>query len=88
MVKLGLCISKPALLLNRIAQRYSRLSRILMEYVDNSLDDAEKLFHRGKKTYKRHVKITIQVGNNPNSVVITDNCNGMDRKQSNLSSTK
>ena len=34
MVKLGLCISKPALLLNRIAQRYSRLSRILMEYVD------------------------------------------------------
>lgn len=81
MVKLGLCISKPALLLNRIAQRYSRLSRILMEYVDNSLDDAEKLFHRGKKTYKKHVKITITVGNNPNSVVITDNCNGMDRKQ-------
>jgi len=81
MVRLGLNISKPALLLNRIAQRYSRLSRILMEYVDNSLDDAEKLYHRGKKTYKRHIKISIVVGHDPSSVVITDNCNGMDRKQ-------
>lgn len=81
MVRLGLNISKPALLLNRIAQRYSRLSRILMEYVDNSLDDAEKLYHRGKKTYKRHIKISIVVGQEPASVVITDNCNGMDRRQ-------
>lgn len=52
-----------------------------MEYVDNSLDDAEKLFHRGKKSYKRQIKICIIVGKDPNSVVITDNCNGMDRKQ-------
>jgi len=81
MVRLGLNISKPALLLNRIAQRYSRLSRILMEYVDNSLDDAEKLYHRGKKTYKRQIKISIVIGHDPASVVITDNCNGMDRKQ-------
>lgn len=81
MVKLGLCISKPALLLNRIAQRYSRLSRILMEYVDNSLDDAEKLFVRKKKSYKRKIKITITIGTEPSSVCITDNCNGMDRKQ-------
>lgn len=81
MVKLGLNISKPALLLNRIAQRYSRLSRILMEYVDNSLDDAEKLYHRGKKTYKRQIKIKIAIGLEPASVVITDNVNGMDRKQ-------
>jgi len=52
-----------------------------MEYVDNSLDDAERLYHRGKKTYKRQIKISIVIGHEPASVVVTDNCTGMDRKQ-------
>eukprot|EP00494_Astrolonche_serrata_P032680 UN32949 len=81
MVKLGLTISKPALLLNRIAQRYSKLARILMEYVDNSLDDAETMYNRKTKSYKRHIKITITIGENPQTVAIVDNCRGMDRKQ-------
>jgi len=81
MPKLDLCISKPARLLNRIAQRYSRLSRILMEYVDNSLDDAESFYNKEGGYYKKQVKIHIGITKNPSCIVITDNCNGMDKKQ-------
>jgi len=81
MPKLDLQISQPALLLNRIAQRYSRLSRILMEYVDNSLDDAETLFTGGTNSYGRNVKISVGISLDPTCVIITDNCNGMDKKQ-------
>ena len=38
---LSLVVSSPALLLNHVAERYSSTSRILMEFVDNSLDDAD-----------------------------------------------
>jgi len=79
MPKLNLEISQPALLLNRIAQRYSRLSRILMEYVDNSLDDAETMFKNGE--YERNVKISVGISLDPTCVIIKDNCNGMDKKQ-------
>lgn len=81
MPKLDLQISKPALLLNRIAQRYSKLSRILMEYVDNSLDDAERYFNRNSGIYSKPVKILIGVSKEPSCVVITDNCNGMSKRQ-------
>jgi len=81
MPRINLQISKPALLLNRIAQRYTTLSRILMEYVDNSLDDAERYFNRETGIYSKNVKIQIGISHNPHCVVITDNCNGMDKKQ-------
>lgn len=74
---LQLEIPKPAVLLNRIAQRYSRLSRILMEYVDNSLDDAEKLFDRQTMSYTRPVSIMVEIERKPHRVVVTDNCTGM-----------
>lgn len=69
------------MLLNRIAQRYSRLSRILMEYVDNSLDDAEKLFDRENNCYTRPISIVVEVENKPARVTITDNCTGMSNGQ-------
>ena len=43
-VPLSLCVSSPALLLNHMAERYTCFSRILMEFVDNSIDDAERWF--------------------------------------------
>eukprot|EP00494_Astrolonche_serrata_P005845 UN05862 len=81
MPKLELKISRTALLLNRIAQRYSRLSRILMEYVDNSLDDAETTFIPEENAYEKTVKISVGIALDPTCVIITDNCNGMDKKQ-------
>lgn len=52
-----------------------------MEYVDNSLDDAERHFNRESGIYSKNVKIQIGISHNPHCVVITDNCNGMDKKQ-------
>jgi len=56
-----LTVSSPSLLLNHIAQRYTRTSRIIMEYVDNSLDDAEVLYDENKKSYSRPINILIEI---------------------------
>lgn len=56
-----LTVSSPCLLLNHIAQRYTRTSRIIMEYVDNSLDDCEVLFDEGKGTYSRKIKVDVRI---------------------------
>jgi len=56
-----LTVSSPCLLLNHIAQRYTRTSRIIMEYVDNSLDDAEALYKEKNESYSRNIHILIEV---------------------------
>jgi len=56
-----LTVSSPCLLLNHIAQRYTRTSRIIMEYVDNSLDDAEALYKEKTDSYSRRINILIEV---------------------------
>jgi len=78
MTDVALRISKPALLLNRIAQRYSRMSRILMEYVDNGLDSAETLFNRETNSYSRPISIQVIIDKSAQpQVICLDNCNGM-----------
>ncbi len=39
-------ISDPVLMLNEVAKRYETTERVLMEYVDNALDDAEVIVPR------------------------------------------
>jgi len=56
-----LTVSSPCLLLNHIAQRYTRTSRIILEYVDNSLDDAEALYDESKNAYSRPVNILVEI---------------------------
>jgi len=56
-----LTVSSPCLLLNHIAQRYTRTSRIIMEYVDNSLDDAEALYSEKTDSYRRRVNILVEM---------------------------
>jgi len=56
-----LTVSSPCLLLNHIAQRYTRTSRIIMEYVDNSLDDAEALYTEKTDSYRRPISILIEI---------------------------
>lgn len=56
-----LTVSSPCLLLNHIAQRYTRTSRIIMEYVDNSLDDCEALFDEDANAYSRPIKIDVRI---------------------------
>jgi len=56
-----LTVSSPCTLLNHIAQRYTRTSRIIMEYVDNSLDDAEALYKESTNSYSRAIKILVEI---------------------------
>jgi len=56
-----LTVSSPCLLLNHIAQRYTRTSRIIMEYVDNSLDDCETLYDEESQTYKRPITVDVRI---------------------------
>lgn len=63
-----------------IASLYNDTNRIFMEYIDNSIDDAEKYFDSNLKSYKKQINIEIKVeGNNyKNCVVkIIDNCSGI-----------
>jgi hypothetical protein len=43
---LTLTVANPARILNNIALRYQSAPRILMEYIDNGIDDAEETFRK------------------------------------------
>ena len=59
---LQLQVSSPALLLNHMAERYLSTSRILMEFVDNALDDAEALYDGEADAYTYHAAAPIAQG--------------------------
>lgn len=81
---LQLQVKDPAFLLTHIASHYRHLSKIIAEFVDNSLDDAEKLAEQGEDgryRYQRPVKIDIRLTPVKDEsfamVDIVDNCFGM-----------
>jgi len=71
-------VPRPDLLLNHMADRYTSTPRILMEFVDNSFDDAETFFDNSTNSYTRKVMIRVEVDPDQCSVAITDNCRGME----------
>jgi hypothetical protein len=77
---IDLVISNPVVLLNEIARRYDSSERILMEYVDNALDDAESLFREHDYAYPYPIEIDLTVDFAAASVTIQDNCRGMPRE--------
>lgn len=77
---LDLQISDPVSMLNEIARRYESTERILMEYVDNALDDAEVLFRENNKAYPQEVKIELIIDYPNRAVTIRDNCRGMEKE--------
>ena len=74
---LSLQVSSPALLLNHMAERYVSTSRILMEFIDNSLDDAESGYRPETTSYSQPVDIRVYVSRTKRSIRIVDNCRGM-----------
>ncbi|EOD29269.1 hypothetical protein EMIHUDRAFT_434638 [Emiliania huxleyi CCMP1516] len=74
---LSLRVPSPALLLNHMADRYGSTSRILMEFVDNSLDDAESLYEPAKGAYRREVRVDVFVSRRGRRLRIVDNSRGM-----------
>src|SRR5690242_18374560 len=58
---LDLHIADPVSLLNEIARRYESTERILMEFVDNALDDAETLYQANAEAYPQQVSIEVEL---------------------------
>ena len=73
-------ISDPVLMLNEVAKRYETTERVLMEYVDNALDDAEVLFRENGNAYPYPIQIDITIDRTNRAVIIQDNCRGMTRE--------
>jgi len=62
------------------AQNYTDVFRILAEYIDNSIDDAEQLYDSAADSYKRIINIKVsKSGSSKKSqaITITDNACGM-----------
>lgn len=70
-------ISNPAALLNEIARRYDSTERILMEFIDNALDDAEVVYRANAEAYPYPIRISVTVDPLHRLVTVTDNCRGM-----------
>lgn len=70
-------ISDPVSLLNEIARRYASTERILMEYVDNPIDDAEELYRANADAYPYEIRVDIIIDHARRTVTIRDNCRGM-----------
>jgi hypothetical protein len=75
--KLSLKISDPMILINNVASRYLSPSRIIIEFVDNSIDDMEKSYNQEENSYSRHVNINVHINSKKNYVRIVDNAGGM-----------
>lgn len=73
-------ISDPASLLNEVARRYSSSERILMEYIDNALDDAETLYRNNADAYPFEVRIEVIIDRHQRYIAVRDNCRGMKRE--------
>jgi len=67
-------------LIPNIASLYNDVNRIILEYIDNSIDSAEALYDEKNNAYKR--KIIIEVIINGKSykngrIIVRDNCGGI-----------
>jgi hypothetical protein len=65
-------VADPQALLNAIASTYSSMSRILMEYIDNAIDDVDR---RVQPDFAARVHVDIDL--DKRSVWIRDNCGGI-----------
>ncbi|MFZ5923954.1 MAG: ATP-binding protein [Bacillota bacterium] len=78
---LKLSIGDPVALLNEIADRYQSPERVIMEYIDNSLDDAEAWMREsGCDEYPGPVRIIVTMDSTTRTVRVLDNLRGMSRE--------
>jgi hypothetical protein len=67
-------------IIQSISSLYSDSNRVLLEFIDNSIDSAEKYFDGSKGAYTRPIQITLQItgqSHKDGQVVISDNCEGI-----------
>jgi len=73
-------IPDPKELLRNIAGMYQSATRVIMEYIDNSLDDAEYFFEKDSR-YPYPIEITAEIDSKNRRVTVYDNCRGMSREE-------
>ena len=61
------------------AQIYTDQYRVIMEYIDNSIDAAEDFYDSESNSYSKEIQIRIVKSNNKKNpeIMIADNCTGM-----------
>lgn len=67
-------------IIQNISGLYTDSNRVLLEFVDNSIDNAEQYIDTLNNKYSRPIKITLEIlGDNYKDgyIVITDNCEGI-----------
>ena len=67
-------------LVKNVASLYTDVNRILMEFVDNSLDSAENFYNAETNSYSRQIDIKVRISGDKHStgkIVISDNCYGI-----------
>lgn len=63
-----------------ISTLYNDANRVLLEFIDNSIDSAEEYFESSSNTYTKPIAITLEIKGKTwkgGSVVILDNCKGI-----------
>ena len=72
-------------IIQSISSLYSDSNRVLIEFIDNSIDSAEKYFDFDNNTYIKPISITLEIlgkTNKDGSVVVSDNCEGISNLES------
>lgn len=67
-------------IIQSISGLYSDPNRVLLEFIDNSIDSAEKYFDASLDSYTRPIKILLEIFGDTHKdarVVISDNCEGI-----------
>ena len=78
---MGIPIKVSAGIITNVAKMYQSTSRIFMEYIDNSLDSAEKFLDKTNfEKYQRLIQITVKINTKNKIVTFEDNCAGMNRE--------
>jgi hypothetical protein len=68
-------------LITSVSSLYQDPTRVFLEFIDNALDSAEKLYSASNQSYLRPIQIQLQILDQSfqRIVSISDNCTGMER---------
>lgn len=69
-------------ILGNVASMYNEISRVFMEFIDNSIDSAESFYQPRENNYNKDIEIKVEYSGSTKKsgqIVITDNCTGMDK---------
>lgn len=78
MVKVPLRVSHQ--IIRAISDQYSSTPhRVIMEFIDNSLDSAEEYFNSATNSYEKNIKIKVTIGKyqGNQAILVEDNCTGI-----------